>query len=249
MSSESQRTEDYRILDDFDGTIKLAKLSVKKAMERPNSRRIMLKFNNKKQPIGDEVGLLNGESWHKITTKDKVYNECIKQNFHFDEDSEGTIKKNILKSIGKSCKDTKLRSYDAYYDPTSTTKQNIENRPSRINREDWRWYLDYRNYLYVYILLNCVEYSNDINFVVIVETTRRRVNRRELWITVHKKNMIPISMMKQVQLDDSSRVLSQNDSISQVLEKEKPGRVCDVNFGSTPSQLFGPNSHPPDNGV
>ncbi|KAL4381197.1 hypothetical protein AHAS_Ahas04G0109400 [Arachis hypogaea] len=87
----------------------------------------------------------NEESWHKITTKDKVYNECIKQNFHFDEDSEGTIKKNILKSIGKSCKDTKLRSYDAYYDPTSTTKQNIENRPSRINREDWRWYLDYRS--------------------------------------------------------------------------------------------------------
>ncbi|RYR14353.1 hypothetical protein Ahy_B04g070899 isoform B [Arachis hypogaea] len=107
-------------------------------MERPNSRRIMIKFNNKKQPIGDEVGLLSGilgllgseygkfliceESWHKITTKDKVYNECVKQIFHFDEDSEGTIKKNILKSMGKSWKDTKLRLYDAYYDPTSTTK-------------------------------------------------------------------------------------------------------------------------------
>ncbi|KAL4321651.1 hypothetical protein AHAS_Ahas14G0131800 [Arachis hypogaea] len=140
QSRKGRKTTEFWMVKiiDFDGIIKLVKLSMKEAMERPNSRRIMIKFNNKKQPIGDEVGLLSGilgllgseygkfliceESWHKITTKDKVYNECVKQIFHFDEDSEGTIKKNILKSMGKSWKDTKLRLYDAYYDPTSTTK-------------------------------------------------------------------------------------------------------------------------------
>ncbi|RYR28550.1 hypothetical protein Ahy_B01g052693 isoform B [Arachis hypogaea] len=69
------------------------------------------------------------ESWRKITTKDKVYNKCVKQIFHFDEDSEGTIKKNILESMGKSWKETRLRLYNAYFEPTFTTEQNIENRP------------------------------------------------------------------------------------------------------------------------
>ncbi|KAL4357347.1 hypothetical protein AHAS_Ahas09G0177600 [Arachis hypogaea] len=123
-------------------------------MEWPNGRRIMLKFNNKKQAIGDEDELLSGvlgllgsdyekfpiceESWRKITTKDKVYNECVKQIFHFNEDSKGTIKKDILKSMGKSWKDTRLRLYDAYYEPTSTSEQNIENRSLKIDREHWR---------------------------------------------------------------------------------------------------------------
>ncbi|XP_025679848.1 uncharacterized protein [Arachis hypogaea] len=51
------------------------------------------------------------------------------------------------------------------------------------------------------------------------------------------------------QQDESSRVLSQNDSIAQVFGKEKPGRVRGVGFGPTPSQIFGPNSHGSGNGV
>ncbi|RYQ95919.1 hypothetical protein Ahy_B08g091303 [Arachis hypogaea] len=90
-------------------TIKPARLSIREAMERPNGRKIVLRFNKAKQAIGNEAGLLSGvlgllgsdfgkfsiceESWRKITTKDKVYNECVKHIFHIDEDSEGTIKK------------------------------------------------------------------------------------------------------------------------------------------------------------
>ncbi|RYR15771.1 uncharacterized protein [Arachis hypogaea] len=129
-------------------------------MERPNGRKIVLRFNNGKQAIGNETGLLSGvlgllgsdfgkfpiceESSRKITTKDKVYNECVKQIFHFDEDSEGTIKKNILKSMQKSWKETRLRLYKAFYEPTFTTEQNIDHRPPEIDREHWRWFLDYR---------------------------------------------------------------------------------------------------------
>ncbi|XP_072072181.1 uncharacterized protein [Arachis hypogaea] len=129
-------------------------------MERPNGRKIVLRFNRAKQAIGDEAGLLSGvlgllgtdygkfptceRSWRKITTKDKVYNECIKQIFHFDEDIEGTIKKNILKSMGKSWKERMLRLYDTFYEPTLMTEENIEQRPPRIDREHWRWFLNYR---------------------------------------------------------------------------------------------------------
>ncbi|XP_016203048.1 uncharacterized protein LOC107643810 [Arachis ipaensis] len=150
---------EVRIIDS-DGTIKPARLSVREAMEQPNGRKIVLRFNNAKQAIGNEAGLLSGvlgllgsdfgkfpiceECWRKITTKDKVYNECVKQIFHIDEDSEGTIKKNILKSMGKSWKETRLRLYNAYFEPTCTTEQDIENRPPGIDREHWRWFLDYR---------------------------------------------------------------------------------------------------------
>ncbi|XP_029148414.1 uncharacterized protein [Arachis hypogaea] len=120
----------------------------------------MLRFNNPKQAIGNEAGLLSGvldmlgsdygkfsisrESLHKITTKDKVYNECVKQIFHFDEDGDGTIKKNILKSMGRSWKETRLRLYNDFYKPIFTIEQNIEHRPLKIDREHWRSFLDYR---------------------------------------------------------------------------------------------------------
>ncbi|KAL4306054.1 hypothetical protein AHAS_Ahas16G0139900 [Arachis hypogaea] len=199
-----------------DGTIKLARLSMREAMERPNGRKIVLRFNNAKQAIGNEVGLLSGvlgllgsnfgkfpiceESWRKITTKDKVYNECVKQIFHIDEDSEGTIKK-YLEKYGKVLEGDKAES----------------------------------------------------------EQQGRIVGRGELWIAVHKKKdgsymndearAIGERIEEIEQHDESSRVLSQNDSIAQVFGKEKPGRVRGVGFGPTPSQLFGPNSHGPGNGV
>ena len=87
-------TQCYIWLIDSDGTIKPAKLSVREAMERTNGRKIMLRFNNAKQAIRDETGLLSGvlgllgsdygkfpicrKSWRQITTKDNVYNECVK---------------------------------------------------------------------------------------------------------------------------------------------------------------------------
>ncbi|RYR25319.1 hypothetical protein Ahy_B02g059017 [Arachis hypogaea] len=97
---------------------------------------------------------------------------------------EGIIKKNILKSMEKPWKETRLRLYNAFYKPTFMTEQNNEHRQPGIDREHWRWFLDYRA-----------------------------------------------------------------KAETKVFEKEKPGRVRGVGFGPTPTQLFGPNSHAPGNGV
>ncbi|KAL4360285.1 hypothetical protein AHAS_Ahas08G0162100 [Arachis hypogaea] len=43
----------------------------------------------------------------------------------------------------KSWKETKLRLYNAFYEPTFTTEQNIEHRLLKIDREHWRWFFDY----------------------------------------------------------------------------------------------------------
>ncbi|RYQ98785.1 hypothetical protein Ahy_B07g086580 [Arachis hypogaea] len=78
-----------------DGTIKQVKLSVKEAMKPPNGRRIVLRFHSALQLVGHEAGLLSGvmgllgsdytkfpickKDWRKVRTRDKVYNECVKE--------------------------------------------------------------------------------------------------------------------------------------------------------------------------
>ncbi|RYQ95922.1 hypothetical protein Ahy_B08g091308 [Arachis hypogaea] len=256
-------------------------------MERPNGRRIMLRFNNEKQAIGDEAGLLSDilgmlgsnygkfpiceESWRHVTTKDKVYNECVKQIFQFDEDSEGVIRKNILKSMGKSWKDTRLRLYDDCYDLTLSTEENIENRPPEIDLDHWRWYLDYRAKpetkekcdksikTTVYPHWRFEKPGSAEGRRGSSEQEGRIVDRGELWIKVHKRRddsyindearEIGERLLEIEQQDESSRVLSQNDSIAQIFGREKPGRVRGVGFGLTPSQLFGTNLQPSINRV
>ncbi|RYR73112.1 hypothetical protein Ahy_A02g007428 [Arachis hypogaea] len=265
--------------------VKPTRLSVREAMERPNGRRI---------PIGDKAGLLSGvlgllgsdygkfsigkESWHKVTTKDKVYNECVKikiyipfQIFHFDEDSKGSIKKYIWKSMGRSWKETRLGLYNAFYEPTFTFEQNIEHHPPEIDREHWKKFLEYRakpetkekckknatnrsKQLYTHT-------GDSKSFAWrMEEESKEGESVEESYGSQCKKNdgsymndearAIGVKRIEEIeQQDESSRVLSQNDSIAQVFGKEKSGRVRGVGFGLTPTQLFGLNSHAPGNRV
>ncbi|RYR31685.1 hypothetical protein Ahy_B01g056554 isoform A [Arachis hypogaea] len=66
-TSEAQRRQGCKTpkfwnvnIIDSDDTINHARLIVREAMKQPKSRKIILKFNNKLQPIGDEGGLLSG---------------------------------------------------------------------------------------------------------------------------------------------------------------------------------------------
>ncbi|KAL4338107.1 hypothetical protein AHAS_Ahas12G0177100 [Arachis hypogaea] len=127
-------------------------MSVREAMERPlNGSKIILRFNEELQAIDDEASLLSGilgvlgfdyskfpiceKSWAKVQGKDRVYNDCIKEMFHFHEDSGGRIKKTFLQQMGRSWKDTRGRLYEAHYKPTRTLEHNLDNRPAGIPRE------------------------------------------------------------------------------------------------------------------
>ncbi|XP_025607883.2 uncharacterized protein [Arachis hypogaea] len=142
-------------------TIKQVKLSVKEAMKPPNGRKVVLRFNNALQPVGDEAGLLSGvmgllgsdytkfpiceRDWRKVRTRDKVYNEIVKEMFHFEEDSRGIIKGIISKMLGRAWKETRNRLYHRHYDAELSLAANIENRPDGITADHWKRFLDYRN--------------------------------------------------------------------------------------------------------
>ncbi|KAL4299336.1 hypothetical protein AHAS_Ahas17G0090700 [Arachis hypogaea] len=123
-------------LIDSEGIIKQAKMSVREAMERSlNGSKIILRFNEELQVVGDGAGLLSGilgalgsdyskfsiceKSWAKVRGKDRVYDDCIK--------------------------DTRGRLFDSHYKPTRTLEHNLEQRPEGIPREHWKWFIEYRN--------------------------------------------------------------------------------------------------------
>nr|XP_025679031.1 uncharacterized protein LOC112778986 [Arachis hypogaea] len=160
---KGQKTTEFWDVDliDSEGIVKQAKMSVREAMERSlNGSKIILRFNEELQAVGDGAGMLSGilgalgsdyskfpiceKSWAKVRGKDRVYDDCIKEMFHF-QDSSGRIKKTLLKQMGRSWKDTRGRLYDSHYKPTLTLEQNLEKRPEGILREHWRWFIDYRN--------------------------------------------------------------------------------------------------------
>ncbi|XP_025653184.1 uncharacterized protein [Arachis hypogaea] len=239
MSTTDAHIRIYIWLIDSDGTVKPERLSVREAMERPNGRRIVLIFNNEMQSIGDEAGLLSGvlgllgsnyekfsigkESWHKVTTKDKVYNECVK---------------------------------------------NIEHRPPKIDREHWRKLLEYRAkpetkekckknatnrskqvYTHTGGSKNFTRLKNKEGDSVEESYGSKCTKKNDGSYMNDEARAIGERIEEIEQQDESSGVLSQNDSIAQVFGKEKPGRVRGVGFGPTPTQLFGLNSHAPGNRV
>ncbi|XP_025623673.1 uncharacterized protein [Arachis hypogaea] len=260
-------------------------MSVREAMERSlNGSKMILRFNEELQAVGDGADLLSGilgalgsdyskfpiceKSWAKVQGKDRVFDDCIKEMFHF-QDSSGIIKKTLLQQMGKSWKDTRGRLYNSYYKSLWTLEQNLEKRPEGIPREHWKWFIDYRNdpatkAKYKQNRLNRKKQlythtggSKSLARAREEESKKqgRKVGRGEIFILKHKRSdgsyiheearKIGEKIHEIEQLDESTRLLSQNDSLAQALGKEHPGRVRGMGHGPTPSQLFRPSSQPP----
>ncbi|RYR03965.1 hypothetical protein Ahy_B06g083450 [Arachis hypogaea] len=212
-------------LIDSDGIVKHAKMSVREDMKRSlNGRKIILRSAGSyysKFPICEK-------SWAKVQGKDRVYDDCIKEMFHFQEDSGGRIKKTFLQQMERSWKDTSGRLYDSHYKPTLTLEQNLNNRPEKIPREHWRWFIDYRNdpATKAKCKQNVLNQKKQLYMHISGSKSLARAREQEKKIS------------KIEQLDETTRISSENDSLAQALRKERSGRVRGIGFGPIPSQLF-----------
>ncbi|XP_057719909.1 uncharacterized protein LOC130934347 [Arachis stenosperma] len=226
--NKGRKTTEFWNIDliDSEGIVKHAKISVREAIERSlNSSKIILRFNEELQVVGDGTGLLSGilealdsdyskfsiceKSWAKVQGKDMVYDDCIK---------------------------------------------NLNNRPEKISREHWRCFIDYHNNpatkeKYKQNALNQKKQlythtgsSKSLARVREEESQKqgRRVGRGEVWILKHKKcdGTYIHEEAQSIDLDETTRILSENDSLAQALGKERSGRVRGIGFGPIPSQLF-----------
>ncbi|RYR43593.1 hypothetical protein Ahy_A08g040015 [Arachis hypogaea] len=203
--------------------------------------------------------------WRKVRSRDK-------EMFHFEEDNRGIIKGIIFKMLGRAWKETRNRLYHHCYDLELSLAANIENRPNKITADHWKRFLDYRNgeeiqekckknaenrskqlYTHTGGLKSLARLGEEES-----ERQGRIVSRGELYLLTHKKtdgsyiHDAARAIGKRIEAieqgDESSRLLSQNDSLAQALEKECSGRVRGMGLGPTSSQVFGMNSHQLSNG-
>ncbi|QHN94310.1 uncharacterized protein DS421_17g600150 [Arachis hypogaea] len=226
-----------------DGVRKVSKLFVKEAIALSSNTKIVLPFNKELQPIGQAAGLLSGfigslgadysqfpihlDSWKQVSKakKEHAY-DMLKRVFYYEDDARGKIKHDILKRIGKNWKDHRC------YKETRTYEENLRHHPKGIDKNEWKKFVDYRQR----------------------EDTKEReqgrpVGRGELFIMTHKKKdgsyihpearVVSEAIANVERQDGSSKHLSQNDSLAQVLGKEHPGRVRVLGAGPCPTQVFG----------
>ncbi|XP_057732458.1 uncharacterized protein LOC130947772 isoform X1 [Arachis stenosperma] len=276
------KSEKLSLVLDQHNVIEEAKLKVDDVLSLPAGRKVILTCNEHLQPIGDAGGLLSGFlgilgsdykkfpiyllSWRKVPRKDDVYNDIIKRKFHF-VDVENKIKRYMLKNLGKVWKDTRHRLFHQFYDHTLSIEENIARRPSRIDENHWRWFIDYR--LSKKTREICKKNAENRKKQLFTHTggsksiarrkdeeerqCGRRISRGEMWTIVHKRKdgsyihneaQVIGEKITSIERDDaSSKALSQNDSLFQALGKEHLGRVRGVGSGPCPTQLFGQSTH------
>nr|XP_025617074.1 uncharacterized protein LOC112709401 [Arachis hypogaea] len=170
--------------------------------------------------------------------------------------------------MGKSWKNTRGRLFDSHYKPTMTLEKNLEQRLEGIPREHWKWFIEYCNdpatkakckqnvlnrkkQLYMH-----TGGSKSLARAREEESQKhgRTVGRGDVWILKHKRSdgsyiheearRIGEKISEIEQLYESTRILSENDSLAQALGKKHPGKVRGMGHGPTPSQLFRPSLQP-----
>ncbi|XP_025661634.1 uncharacterized protein [Arachis hypogaea] len=208
-------------------------------MKPPNCRKIVLWFNDRLQPVGNEAGILSGvvgmlgsdytkfpiyeKDWRKVGSRDKIYNECVEVNRYIFVQSwnlNSTPTNNLI---------LLLQELFHFEEDSGGI---IKRRPPGITSDHWRWFLDYRN-------------SEETK-----EKCRKNAENRSKQLYTHTGGSKSLARLGEEeeriaeieQHDESSRLLSQNDSLAQTLGKEHLGRVCSMGIGPTTSQVFGTNS-------
>ncbi|XP_072052562.1 uncharacterized protein [Arachis hypogaea] len=199
---------------DSDGTMKLTKLSVREAIEWPNGRRIVLKFNSKSNQLETKLDCWDLTMENFLSARKVGVRLPLKTRFITN------VSRELIESIG---------------DGSLTITPKLRQRRSAGKKANNR-----SKQLYTHTGgSKCFARRMEENS----EQQGMGVGRGELWITVHKKKdgsyIIDEERIEEIeQQDESSRVLSQNDSMALVFGKEKPGRVRGVGFTPTPSQLY-----------
>ncbi|RYR34178.1 hypothetical protein Ahy_A10g048918 [Arachis hypogaea] len=228
-------TDYWNVTINEDGMRKRSKLSVKEAITLPSNTKIILPFNK--------------EFWKLVNKAKKEYAyDMIKRVFYYEDDAGGKIKHGIMQRIGKKWKDTRHNLYHKCYKEIRTFEENLKLRPSEIEENHWKWKNQRLVTFYIQHHILIYIYSKKCKKDEVDKEQGRPVDRGELFIITYKKKMVHISIPMRVLLeaianverpDESSKHLSQNDSLAQVLEKEQLGRVCVLGTGPCPTQEFG----------
>ncbi|XP_060186733.1 uncharacterized protein LOC132616141 isoform X5 [Lycium barbarum] len=264
------------------GTITEGRLKVRDIWSLPTGKRIIIPCNELGQPIDDAGGLLGGfmgdlgsdfskflmcyKSWRKVPVnyKNSVYDDIIQKKILVED---GRLRDYMMKSIGKTWKDTRCSLYHSFYKESLTFEENVARRPGGIDLDQWTWFLQYRKdkktqKMYKQNAENrrkqTYTHTNGSKSLPRRKAEEehkrgRPMSRGELWPLTHKRKdstymneaakLIGEQTERIESQDGVSKKISEFDSLAQVLGKEHAGRVRGVGYGPTPTQVFGQTAY------
>ncbi|MED6118943.1 hypothetical protein PIB30_007448 [Stylosanthes scabra] len=225
-------------------------ITAKEVFSLPAGRKVVLIFDDMNKPVGQAGGLLGTvlgsmasdfslfpigtRSWkHMTENKEREYNRQILRFFDFQDDAKGTKKSVILGMLGKMWRDTRGNLFNKLYDDTKSIDDNVKHCcPEEIDQNDWKAFIEYR-----------------LEEDTLVRKHGRHASRGEMWTMVHRRNdgsyihddarSIGEVIADIESRDESTKELSPNDSLAQVLGKEHSGRVRGVGPGPCLTKLAG----------
>ncbi|CAN1171279.1 hypothetical protein LINPERPRIM_LOCUS7890, partial [Linum perenne] len=121
--------------------------------------KVVLRLDDKGEPEGHEGCFLcrvnemlvksrlfdiGPTSWRKVAKveKDHAFDNHIRQKFHWDDRDEKTIKKYVLKDLGKKWKVDREELWDKLCDPTKPKDYNYAQKPQKVDLAKWEIFVD-----------------------------------------------------------------------------------------------------------
>ncbi|CAN1853272.1 hypothetical protein LINPERHAP1_LOCUS40965, partial [Linum perenne] len=85
-------------------------------------------------------------SWRKITKveKDHAFDNYIRQKFHWNAEDEDTIRRYVMKGLGKKWREDRQTLWDKLCDPTQQKDHNYQQRPKKVDAAKWQTFVDHR---------------------------------------------------------------------------------------------------------
>ncbi|RYR03132.1 hypothetical protein Ahy_B06g081969 isoform A [Arachis hypogaea] len=155
--------------------------------------------------------------------KEHAY-DTIKRTFLYEEDDHGKRKKVMIQRLGKIWKEARNHLYHKCYDEQKSWEENLKKKPSGINVQQWRWFINYR--LKESTKTKC---SKSVEATLYTywgsKTTARLRDEEEAIANIESQ-------------DGSSKEISLTDSLAQVLGKEHLGRVRGLGFGPCATEII-----------
>ncbi|XP_015959964.1 uncharacterized protein LOC107483870 [Arachis duranensis] len=197
-----------------DGVRKVSRLSVKEAIALPSNTKIVLPFNKELQPIGQAARIFNGflGSLGVDYSKFPIYAESWKH---------------VNKAKKEHAYDMIKRVFHYEDDVGGKIKREIIKRIGK----NWK---DTRNNLYHKCYKKIRTYEKNLKH----RSKGIEENEWKKFFDYHQKEETKDAIVNVERQDESSKHLSQNDSLAQVLRKEHLGRVRALGAGPCPTQVF-----------
>ncbi|RYR59438.1 hypothetical protein Ahy_A05g025319 [Arachis hypogaea] len=276
---KSKDTDYWSVVVSDGGVTRTMNLSVRKAIVLPPGRQIILEFNTEMQAIGS-LGAdfqhfpINEDSWKTMDKALKEHaNDTIKRTFLYEEDDRGKRKKVMIQRLGKIWKEARNHLYHKCYDEQMSWEENLKKKPSGINIQQWRWFVNYR--LKESTKKKCRQNALNRSKQLYTHTRsskttvrlrdeeekkqQRRIGRGEMFIMTHKKRdgsymnddarVVGEAIANIESQDGSSKEISLTDLLAQVFGKEHSGRVQGLGFGPCTTEIIRNTTQQSNSGV